>query len=394
MKLIYISSGDVSVLESQALELLKYYAMQGIDFLYLQGYRTEKEKEALKKKHEPYLQYFNPIWFRYYPCYRFFHNRIKRSIYNALNSQKGYEKAVIHARDEPMGAVLCQLKMEGKIRNPVLSEFRASGTIEMPYYIRKAGLKRKILSLFMKSYFVYGEKLLFNTHFKDVIVSSVSPTINNYFKNKYPLSTIKYIWCPNVAGNVFIYSNEDRDRIRKELGFNKDDTVVICATGSNARWQLDYKVVPYLVQLGCKIINLSKFKLEMDGVVTMMVPFQQMPAMLSAADAAVLWREKTMLNISASPSKLSEFAAMGLSIIHNGSVDVAIKYIKDTGNGFLLNDTTDINENMIKAVVEKKNNRQKIAEDGRSIFGIEKVASDYIKTYNELSDKSKGGNND
>lgn len=49
-KLIYIAGGNVSVLESQVLELLKFYHIKGIPLALIMGYRNTNEKGEIEKK--------------------------------------------------------------------------------------------------------------------------------------------------------------------------------------------------------------------------------------------------------------------------------------------------------------------------------------------------------
>lgn len=382
MKIVYICSANVSVLESQAYELLKYYKKTGIDVVYLQGWRSERELNALKSKSSPYSEYFIPVWYRSYPCYGCFHKKTKKSIFKALCTIEDFQNAIIHARDEHIGEMLMELKSEGKISNPVLSEFRGAGSIEMRYRINKMSFSRKVLSWLMLKYFERVEYGIFRRQdIRGCAVSSVSPTINNYFKERYPSTQIPTYWNPNVAGEIFQFSFEKRRGMRSKLGFTDEDVVVICSTGGGGRWQQDYLAIPFLIKAGFKVINLSKFEVNIPGVITMTVPFKEMPAMLSAADAAILWRERTMLNISASPSKFSEFAAMGLCVIHNKSVDVATNYIRQSGNGFLVDDMSEINEGTLSEIRKKMLIRSNVSEDGAKVFGIENVAKVYQSAY-------------
>lgn len=47
-KLIYIAGGNVSVLESQVLELLKFYHIKGIPLALIMGYRNTNEKGEIE----------------------------------------------------------------------------------------------------------------------------------------------------------------------------------------------------------------------------------------------------------------------------------------------------------------------------------------------------------
>jgi len=48
----------------------------------------------------------------------------------------------------------------------------------------------------------------------------------------------------------------------------------------------------------------------------------EMPLYLNSADAAIIWRDKSIVNKVASPVKFSEFICCGLPIIANYSVDM------------------------------------------------------------------------
>lgn len=113
----------------------------------------------------------------------------------------------------------------------------------------------------------------------------------------------------------------------------------------------------------------------------MFVPFEKMPQYLSAADVAVLWRENNVVNNVASPSKFSEFAAMGLYIIHNGSVELAIDYIKKTKAGCVIHDITDVS---IPAMSYLKEHRTYWINEGKKYFGINSITKNYLETLNPV----------
>ena len=49
--MIYVSSGDVSVYESQVLELLKYFILhKKLNVMLMQGYSSKDEKMKLERK--------------------------------------------------------------------------------------------------------------------------------------------------------------------------------------------------------------------------------------------------------------------------------------------------------------------------------------------------------
>ena len=112
-------------------------------------------------------------------------------------------------------------------------------------------------------------------------------------------------------------------------------------------------------------------------MISTIVPFSQMPAMLSAADIAVLWRDDTFINQSASPSKFSEFAAMGLYVIHNGSVAVATQYLKESGAGLIVRDMAEICN--LPSLQYLHNHRAKWIADGKKAFGVMEIGCSLLR---------------
>lgn len=82
-KLIYIAGGNVSVLESQVLELLKFYHIKGIPLALIMGYRNTNEKGEIEKKLSNY-SFLDVVWFKSYPTYQIFEFLTIRNIFSAV----------------------------------------------------------------------------------------------------------------------------------------------------------------------------------------------------------------------------------------------------------------------------------------------------------------------
>lgn len=381
MKLVYISSGDVSVYESQVLELLVFLNEKLDEVVLLQGYSNEEEKRLLLEKHSRHTQ-IKTIWFKSYPTYSFYEKRRIKSIYEALKQVGCLENAVLHARSEYTGYILKKITKKHRLDVPILIDIRGVVYEELKYKIPLIKGKRKVLSIIQKWYFKKCYSKLFCKDETKIKLSSVSPLINEYIEKNYPNCNYEMLLHPNIAGALFEYSPEKRKQIRKELGYSDMDIVAICSTAGNAVWQKDYLVVEHLSKMGIKIINLSKNKLNLDNVTTMTVKFTDMPAYLSAADIAVLWRDNTFMNNSASPSKFSEFAAMGLYVIHNNSVEIAIRHIKESGSGILIHDILEIKE--LPSAEEFAVKRIEWIKAGKEKYAIEVLGRSYIASYKKF----------
>ena len=381
MKLIYISSGDVSVYESQVLELLAFLKEELDEVVLLQGYSNEEEKRVLLEKHSRHTQ-IKTIWFKSYPTYPFYENKRIKSIYEALKQVGGLENAILHVRSEYTGYILKRTVKKYRLDTPMLIDIRGVVYEELKYKIPLIKGKRKVLSLIQKWYFKKCYCRLFGKDETRIKLSSVSPLINEYIKKNYPKCNYEMLLHPNITGTLFEYSPEKRMQIRKQLGYSDKDIVAICSTAGNAVWQKDYLVVEHLSRMGIKIINLSKNKLNLDNVTTMTVKFTDMPAYLSAADIAVLWRDNTFMNNSASPSKFSEFAVMGLYVIHNNSVENAIRHIKECGSGILIHDIQEIKE--LPSAEEFADKRSEWIKAGKERYSIDVLGRSYIASYKKF----------
>jgi hypothetical protein len=180
----------------------------------------------------------------------------------------------------------------------------------------------------------------------------------------------------------FEFSQEKRNKIRKEYSITDEQIVAVISSSSSANWQKDYKVIKKLTDLNVMVFNLSLHKVDLPQVINKKIDFNKMPSYLSAADIAVLWRDENIVNQVASPSKFSEFACMGLYVLHNATVQIATEYIQNTQSGKLFKDVDEIDLSDVN--VMNSVNRQKFIVNGISKFGIENIAQSYIKKYNEI----------
>lgn len=384
MNLIYVASGDVSVYESQVVSLLDYYLKTGNTVTLVQGFKTEKEKKTLKEKTR-LLQNdrYNIVWYRSEPCYLPFVEIHTTHLRKAILSCSNLQNAVIHVRGEETGFYVKKILNQSKLNVPILIDIRGVVYEEVKYRINNLNFIKGFRFRCQKSYFSYIYNRLFQHDQTNIAISSVSPLINNYLETHFPQCRYRKFFHPNIAGVNFKYTEEGRIKIRKKYGIKNDAPLAICSTNGNGLWQKDYLVIRHLIEKGVKVLNLSKYDPHIPGCITTKASFAEMPEYLSAADFAVLWRDDTFMNNSASPSKFSEFAVMGLCVIHNKSVEVATKYILLSKAGFLVNQLSDI-DNLTFNVNEIRRKRTEFIMNGRKQFSIEALGPSYIKIYENL----------
>ena len=382
MKIIYIANGDVSVYDSQVLSLLDYYVDQKHEVHLIQGYVNSLEKEKLLNKIAAHHLEDHVIWFKSAPVYPWFEKRKRESIYQALLSIPGYDKAVIHVRGSMGSMLVKKILIQNKLSVPFLSDIRGLFDGEFDYKIKRQKGLRKFMTIFQKYYIGKCWEYLFAEDNLRWGVSSVSPLITDYINKVYGENKHIFYFNPNIAGKSFIFDYNCRKEIREKYGLKEDDIVAVCSTGGNSFWQKDYLMIDKLLTMGVKVINLSKLDYGKTGCITTTVPFKEMYKILSAADVAVLWRDDTLMNNAASPSKFSEFAVMGLYVLHNDSVAVASNYIRKSGAGLIIKDLDELQQ---MPTLEFLNiNRKQWISEGQKVFGVECVGKSYLRIYENL----------
>lgn len=381
MKLIYICARDVSVYESQVLALLSYMYSRGIDVTLLQGFKDEYEKKTVERKLNSY-SYINVKWVHLGKNLPHKEGEKERILFDAITSIPNYQKAILHIR----GAYTCYLVKkvfkQKKVFVPILFDNRGLEIEEHKYAASKGTLYQKIIHTFYRYYSAYTNKKLYASDGYPMFITSVSPLINDYLKSHYSHCSYPMFFHPNIAGSQFVYTKSGRNEIRNKMGYSENDVIAVCSTNGNAVWQRDSLTIKALVDLGIKVINLSSYDPHIKGCTTIKVRFSEMPKFLSAADIAVLWRDDTLMNNAASPSKFSEFAAMGLYVIHNDSVLVASNYIRNNKAGCIVTEIEKIPTAL--NLDEVKNNREKRIKCGLDSFGIDKIGESYIELYNYI----------
>lgn len=377
--LIYIAGGNVSVLESQVLELLKYHYNNGLCVALLMGYSNAHEKEAIEKKLANY-PFLKVIWFKSYPVYALFESICAKSIFNAIKQVDNWENAVLHIRSEHLGYLVKKIIINNNLNNKIIIDIRGIAYEEIGFKISKSkGLRKLLLKEQYNYYHSFYKKLFDDKKCSQIAITSVSKPINDYIKENYPNCNYSFCTNPNIAGELMNFSESSRKEIRDKFQIKDNELLAICLSGGDSLWQQDKKNIDTLIEKGIRVISLSKKPFDNDECINLFVPFQEVPKYLSAADIGILWRDKTFINYSASPSKLSEFASCGLFIINNSSVNIAEEYILESGAGLIIEDMSSLNNSQIDKI--KNQNRRRNSESGLKMFGVEAIGNSYIRLY-------------
>ena len=377
-RLIYVSSPYTgAVVEGQVYELLEYYKQQDWfeDVLLLQSYVGEQDRhkaeEILKKftfRHKMFWQ--NP----YYPHMQ------RKSIASMRKVMAGEvkENTVFHVRGGSRAFYVREALAKEYKDLLILDEFRGLSSSEMAY-TSAASLTERIKS-WVRNRQIQKCYRIMQTDDR-IVYTAVSPLLREIEAKEEGFDINRISMHPNIAAAYFKYDKEQRVAIRKELGIADDQILVVTSSGESGAWQKDLDIIDTLTAKGYMVLNLSKKTLNKPNVISRFIPHREMPIYLSACDAALLWRDDVPLNNVASPSKFSEFACMGLFVIHNGTVDLATEFIRAYDSGQLVKHPNEIG---LTNELFSEEYRQKRCVSGRNLFSIEVIADSYYKIYNAI----------
>lgn len=375
IKLIYVSTKySGPVIEGQVYKLLDYYQDTGwfSDIVLIQQFRDKENLlcvQEVLKKHS-----FRCKFFKGNQNYPITSSITKKSLKKVLLSELKDEPYIIHVRD----ILLCSItaKILSSVNAPLnlLCEFRGSFIDETLYLDR--GVSGWIKNSIKIPFYRYQSHKLFNNN--KIKFTAVSSKMRDY-QIEAGVNPHNIDIHPNIVSDKFIFDINVRNEVRKKLGIKDNQCVVVISSGDDGLWQNDRERIDFFTSKGCIVLNLSKTKIEKDNVINMYISHDEMPSYLSAGDVAILWREHIILNKVSSPSKFSEFAVMGLYVIHNKSVDIASNFIADNNCGLLVDSIEEISIDFEK--VFNTNERIRRCRLGFEKFSVQKISESYYNTY-------------
>lgn len=173
----------------------------------------------------------------------------------------------------------------------------------------------------------------------------VSNVLKQYFLDTYHLKGKKFVYYPCLSdSSKFYYDTNIRNEIRTAMGMKEGSKVYIYSGGIN-EWHVAEKMFSFINHLfrhekDAKLIILTKSQIDFEKV---LINFQELKAhsmsfsvsnnevykYLNAADFGFLFRENTIMNNVASPTKFAEYMLCGLPVLISEGVgdysDYAVK---------------------------------------------------------------------
>lgn len=371
--LFYFCDGIGSVFDSQVLALLEAINRRNVFkkiYLFI-GIRDENQKKDFLRKYQ--VHGINVVYFKSYPSYPFFNYLSRRSIKSALFSQGiNLKEVLFHTRGEMIAWHVSKI-IDHKYHNYLLADIRGVSVEETNEF---SGLNKLIRLL--KT--INNRKALSNLKkFKNISV--VSDSLKEYLINNYNINDPNITVTPCLAGERFRYEATQSIKKRNELNVANDDLLIAFSSGGTANWQ-NNDVLIKLAEKGIKVLNLSKKNIPHKNIINKFVSYAEMPGYLCAPDAAILWRDASIVNKVASPVKFSEYICCGLPVISNRSVDLVREYIINEDCGLIINNLDELGLDQLNQLKQK--DRSYISNKAIQKFGVETIIQSYLTTYSSI----------
>lgn len=171
----------------------------------------------------------------------------------------------------------------------------------------------------------------------NVEIEAVSPALKDYLVESFKVIPARVFIANKDLPNKI--SEEERifwkQQIRTELGINMED-FVYCYSGSAKPWQCIPQTIQFFSDQYKKNLKsflliltsdvdkvkkiVSEYKLPQDRYLLMDVIPNKLNMYLCACDVGLLFRDNDVINWVSRPTKMLEYQAAGLKVIHNNTI--------------------------------------------------------------------------
>lgn len=231
-------------------------------------------------------------------------------------------------------------------------------------------------------------------------IFTVSNVLMNYYINTFAAEKTKFINYPCLSNeDKFFYDSDVRLKTRFELGIDEKTLVFIYSGGISNEWHVSKQMFAFFNKMNkceknllflCLIKNIA----EIENVIVQFpalkeklrifsVPNNEVYKYLNAADYGILFRENTIMNNVASPTKFAEYILCGLPVLISEGVGDYSTFTIENEVGVLLKESELKNPEQFDfpCLFGKKFNRSKIAELGKQYFTKQSIIKDLVEEF-------------
>jgi len=202
----------------------------------------------------------------------------------------------------------------------------------------------------------------------------------------------------------FRFSEQERERRRKELGLTDQFTIVY--SGSLDGWYLTEKMADFFASLAQRdpqthllwlttgnhqrVRELMRARnVGVDQFSVLAVAAAEVPSYLAAADAGLAFIKRCVSKLASSPTKNGEYLACGLPLILNTGIGDSDALVDQWRAGVLINDFTEdqyeLAADSIAAMAAVAGARERARRVAEQLFDLESVAAErYASLYHRV----------
>lgn len=242
--------------------------------------------------------------------------------------------------------------------------------------------------------------LVYNTLCAADKVFIVSNVLKKYFQDMYNLYDKEFVLYPCLSdSNKFYFDLNIRNELRQKLQIPEQTRVYIYSGGIDSAWHITERMFAFLNELFkheknsmliCLIINptgldmmLNEFPELKSRFLSFSVPNNEVFKFLNASDYGILFRENTIMNNVASPTKFAEYILCGLPVLITEGIGDYSEYAITHNLGVLIReDVLKYPERFDnKRFVEKSFDRNYISGIGTKSFCKESIINKIITEF-------------
>ncbi len=202
--------------------------------------------------------------------------------------------------------------------------------------------------------------------------------------------------------DTHLFKPQETETLRKKLGYIPQDEIIVYS-GSIGTWYLIKEMIDcvyewWLLNRHIKLLVLTRDWEEVgkftapyqkefkQAIKAISLSYNEVPAHLSLAQAAIFFIKPAFSKVASSPTKMAECWAVNLPVITNAGIGDNDFFIENSKGGVLIKTLNQ--EGYQKAysqyrqIAQENRNYRKIAINH---FGLEAAAQKYIELYNKLT---------
>jgi hypothetical protein len=402
-KFIYLSNKDFdgTVYQTQVIDWLHLYQKHSLNFDLYQGFhyrdavrisfiknQLHKIKSATKLYKGFFFIFPSKSIFVYLNTFIFYLKLFKYFF--------KYQEILIFSRGM-IGKEIDLLKKISPVKLIFFYDGRAASGEENKYSAIKQG------DFSARKYNIIAH--VFYTEYKTLIAADkifvVSNILKNYFIANFKIREDKFVLYPCLSDAYKFFCDETmRDTVRRELNISKQTKVFLYAGGISAGWHISTDLFRFfdLVNLKGEDIRflfltkdyteinnlLDQFPRLKDNLISKSVENDQMVKYLNAADYGILFREDTIMNNVASPTKFAEYMLCGLPTLISEGVGDYTEFCRSNKVGFIVDKTvfSDLTTFDVDSFLKLTFNRKYISDIGKARLSKESIVETLISELN------------